>query len=302
MDSEFSRKKLLVFGTLFLVVLAIPITVYTALRQQDTQTKAADSPETIVIMAINGQQITKAQIRAVAQEQNDPSAVDRQALLDAKDRLAERKILDIAALNYKITADPSRVNRFKQEGLSDTDAKYEALKQQVILRAVNSTEALVIGFWNPPESSENALNVEEKENAEEQLEVGTPALDDIEAKMKANEDVLEAAEAVLEDNPELEPVLAVNGYILSLLTDETGRALSAYPLIYEWGDNSFDDETRNAVFALSKNAVGKVTDTKDNRGGSVYKIVNRGNQNGSSTYDAWLTEQKATFVKDVATL
>ncbi len=301
MDSEFSRKKLLVFGTLFLVVLAIPITVYTALQQKDTRTKAAVSPEDTVIMAINGQQITKADIRKVAEEQNDSSAVDQQALLDAKELLEERKILDVAADNYNLTPDPDRVDRFKQDGLSDAEAKYEALKQQVTLKAVNSSEALSIGFWNPPTSGRVALSAAEQTVATSQLAAGVPALDEIETRMKAGEDTLEIADSILESNPELSSVLAVNGFIFDLLTG-ISRAQASYPIIYEWGDTSLDDETRNAVFALSQNSVDKTINTTDNRAGSVFRIVNKGNQNGSSTYDAWLTEQKATLVRDIAPL
>ena len=42
MDSEFSRKKALVLGVLLLVFLAIPFTVYTALQQQETRTRAIE--------------------------------------------------------------------------------------------------------------------------------------------------------------------------------------------------------------------------------------------------------------------
>ena len=40
MDSEFSRKKALVFGVLLLVFLAIPVTIYNALQVQENRTRA----------------------------------------------------------------------------------------------------------------------------------------------------------------------------------------------------------------------------------------------------------------------
>lgn len=303
-DSEFSRKKLLVFGALIFVVIAIPVTVYMALQQQNSQSKAeveTEVPEDSVIMIIDGEQITKAQIREVAEEQNDPTAVDHQALMDAKETLEERKILDVAAKTYNITLEQDRVERFKQEELSDTEAKYEALKQQIVLKAVNSVEALSIGFWNPPAADIDTLSTEERVDAAEQLTEGIPVLDEIETRMTSGEDTLEIADSVLEDNPDLEPVLAVNGYIYSLLTG-VERAISSYPAIYEWGDNSIDDQTRNAIFTLAVDSVEKVQDTKDNRGGSVFRIINKGNTSGSSTYEAWLTEQKTILVQDVSTL
>lgn len=283
------------------MVAAIPVTLYYALQEQDTRTSASEISEDTVIMVIDGQKVTKAQIRDVAEEHYDPTAIDQQALLDAKEILEERKILDIAASNYGITPDQDRIDRFKLEDLSDTQAKYEALRQQVILKTVNSIEALSIGFWNPPLSGINSLTAQEQAAARTQLAVGIPVLTQIENRMKAGEDALEIADDILADNQELEPVLAVNGYIFAPLTD-ADRAISSYPLIYEWGDNSLDSQTRNFLFTLAQNAVGKSQNTPTNRGGSVFRVITRGNQNGSSTYGAWLTEQKASLVQDVSSL
>lgn len=282
-------------------MLAIPVTIYTALQQKDTQTKAADVAETEVIVAINGEQITKADIRKVAEEQNDPTAVDRDALISALERLKERKILDIAANNLGITPEQSRLAKYSGAGLSDTEAKYEALKEQIILRNVNSVEAISIGYWNPPASGLKALTSSEQADASEQLTAGSPALNSIEEAMENGDDVLEIAESVMADSPELATVLAVNGYILDGLGNED-KKYAAYPIIYEFGDSPLDVGTRDIVFALSRNEIGRASNTSDNRGGSVFKVVNKGNSNGYSSYEAWLTEQKASLVQNASSL
>lgn len=304
MDSEFSRKKLLVFGTLLLIVVAIPVTLYTAVNQQNkntTQSQAADSSEDTVIVAINGAQIKKSDIRKVAEEQNDPTSVDQQALVNALDTLTERKILDKAATDLGITPEPARVSKYEEEGLTETEAKYEALREQVILRNVNSVELETIGFWNPPSVGVSALSAEEQEDASTQLASGIPALNEIESRMNDGDSVLEIADDLIGTNPELAPVLAVNGYIVEPL-DETDRIFAARPIIEQYGDTAFDTQTRDAAFNTAKNSIKKISNTSENRGGMVIRVINKGNLNGSSSYEAWLTEQKASSVQPVNSL
>ena len=303
-DSEFSRKKLLVFGTLLLVVLAIPVTLYTAVnlnQKTNTQSKAANVPEDTVIVAINGQQYKKSDIRKVAEEQSDPSSVDQAALTNALNTLIERKILDKAATDLGITPEKARIDKYQQEGLTETQAKYEALREQVILNAVNSVEVISIGFWNPPSAGVNTLSAEQQDKAATELSEGIPALNEIESRMNDGGDPMKIADDIVADHPELAPVLAVNGYILSTLNEDS-RVFAEYPTIAEYGDSSYDNQTRDGVFNVAENGVKKITNTSGNRGGMVVKIVNKGNLTGSSTYQAWLTEQKASSVREVAAL
>jgi len=303
-DSEFSRKKLLVFGTLLLVVLAIPVTLYTALNlnnKSQTKSQAADVTEATVIVAINGEQIKKSDIRKVAEEQNDPSSVDQQALIDALETITERKILDKAASDLGITPEQARLTKFEDDGLSEMEAKYEALREQIILKSVNSTELITIGFWNPPSAGVTSLSVDEQTAAADELAAGIPALDEIEGKMSDGDDPLDIADAILIDNPDLKNVLALNGYILDPL-DQVDREFASQPIIEEYGDTALDAQSRDAIFNTSKNGVKKISNTSENRGGMVIKVINKGNINGSSSYDAWLTEQKASSVEPVNAL
>lgn len=300
MDSEFSRKKLLVLGVLLLVFLAIPITVYTALQHQSSNSRADVSDDSVVAM-VNGQQVTKAQVRAVAEEQYDPADVDQPALQDALEILIERKILDNAANTFSLVPEPARVDRFKQEGFSDTDAKYEALKQQVTLKAVNSREVLSIGFWNPPSAGISTLSIQEQSTASNELLSGIPALNTAETRMRAGDDVQEIGDSILAQYPNLAPVLEVNGIIYAPLNDEE-KSLSSYPQIYEFGDLSLDNETRDAVFAQNQGGIVKTTDSEANRGGTVIKVETKGNVNGANTYEEWLAQQKTSLVQNVGSL
>lgn len=280
------------------MVLAIPLTLYTALnlKPKNTITKAA-VPEDSIIVTIDGVNYTKAQIRQIAEEQIDPTAVTQEDLQVALDVLIERKILDKAASDYNIAPDPDRVAKYKQDELSDTEAKYEALRDQIILKAVNSAEVESIGFWNPPASGIGGLSTQEQTLAAQQLTSGNSALDEIQTRMQNDENALDIADDILASNLDLADVLAVNGYIVSTLNQQD-RAYASYPTIQEYGDNAYDDQIENEVFnIMNEGEVKKVTNTTDNRGGSVFKIVKRGNVNGSGSYDSWLTERKAALVQ-----
>lgn len=301
MDSEFSRKKALVLGVLSLVFLAIPVTVYTALQQQNSTIKASGSSEEEVVAIVNGEQITKAEIRTVAEEQYAPSSVDELALQDAQEILIERKILDVAVQTYGLTLDQKRVDRFKSEEFTEIDSKYEALKQQVTLAAVNSREAYSISFWNPPSDGINTLSIEEQADAAIQLSSGIPALDLIEDSMKSGENLEIIIQDTLNVNPELTTVLSLNGYIFAPL-DNFERSIASYPQIYEFGNSSVDSDVRGVLFAQSKGGVVKVSGTESNRGGYVFKVENVGNESGSSTYEDWFEDQKSTQVQIVNSL
>jgi hypothetical protein len=302
-DSEFSRKKLLAVGALLLVLVGVPVTVYMALHRQSSNSHASTSTTTedTVVVTINGEQVTKAQVRAVAQETYEPSAVDTQALNDALDTIEERKILDNAATTYSLTPDTARVQKYTQQDFSDTEAHYAALREQVILKAVNSREASSVGFWNPPTAGVSSLSVTEKDTAATQLASGIPALTTAEDMMKAGKTPAQIADAILKNKPELGPVFATNGYIYSTLTSD-GKVMASYPQIYEFGDPGVDSQTRDALFAQDQGAVVKVTDTEGNKGGNVFKIEVKGNVTGAATYDDWLTSQKASLVKPITPL
>lgn len=299
MDSEFSKKKLIVVGVILLLLVAIPATVYVALQQQDTRSQASDEPDSTVVAVINGEQITKGDVREVAEENNDPTMVNDVALKAALETLEERKILDDAKNSLGITVDPGRVERYEAEGFSPTQANYEALKQQVILRVVNSREALSIGFWNEPISGVTEQTVEEQDNSADELALGVPALDQAQTDLYAGENIDVIADEILTKSPDLRPVLAVNGFIYYPLDNED-KVLASYPKIYEFGDSILDDQTRDILFSIpAVGGVAKAVNTEANRGGRVFKLVNRGDPNGAGTYAAWYAQQRQNLVQNL---
>lgn len=299
---EITRKKLFLIGSFVVVLIAIPLTVYITQKQQETRSQASEVLESRVVAIINGEQITKAEVRKVAEEQNAPSAVDAQALKDGLSTLEERKILEIAAEELGIG--PSQelvIERAAQDGVSEIQARYEVLREIVILAKVKSRQALSIEFWNPPQSSRDSLTAEEKENADNELSDGIPALAEAETGIRSGENIMDIGQSLITRYPSLAPVLGVNGYILSEL-EETEKEKASMPQIYEFGDSSLDRITLSALFAMEVGEVKSVTNTSSNRGGTVFKLVSKGNEGGELSYEDWLDKQKRALVEDLGVL
>lgn len=300
-NNEYSLKKVAFFLLLLIALFAIPLTVYLVQRQQEIRTRATQVPEDTVVMVIDGQQYTKADVRKIAEEQNDPSTVDSEALKVALGTLEERKILDKATSELGIQIDSAQVQKLTEDDYSDLEARYEVLKNQVILAAVKSRQALSIEFWNPPADSLNSLSAAEKTAAANELRDGIPALAEAENRLKTGEEILDVGDSLIVKYPSLKPVLAINGNILDSLVDSE-REEARRPRIYEFGDSNLDKETLDALFAMNVDEIRSITNTKDNRGGTVFRLASKGNDSGEPSYESWLEKQKSSLVRQVSSL
>jgi len=280
-----------------LALFAIPITVYIAQRQQNTQSNASVVSEDTVVAVINGKQITKAQVRAVAEESNKPADVTPEILKSTLSIIEEREILDNAVNTLGIQVDSSWVGELIAEGYSENDAKYQVLKNQTILKAVKSRSAVTIQFWNTPEAGLASLTTSEKQAAEKQLSDGTGALAEAETGLVRGDNPLEIGDALIAKYESLKPVLAVNGVIVDGLSNSE-RDAASHPQIYQLGDSGLDQETKNALFGMAVNDVKTVSDTPTNRGGIVFKVISV-NDSGASTYDEWYAQQKSSLVQNL---
>jgi len=298
---EITRKKLFLFGSFIVVMLAIPITVYLSQQQQDQRSQASEVPDsTVVAIFDSGEQITKGQVREVAEEQSAPSSVDAEALKVALSNLIEMKILDKAATDLEIDIDQDWVDELIEGGLSENDAYYEVLRNQVTLKAVKSVSAYTVQFWNTPASGVSSLTQEEKALSAKQLTDGTPALNRAQALLGRGDDILEVGDTVLTEFPSLKPVLAINGYILNGLP-ESERIMAKRPQIYQRGDSGLDSQTQEVIFNLDEGNLASARNTESNRGGILFKIVSV-NETGTETYDEWFEGQKSELVDDLGVL
>lgn len=293
---QITKKKIFIFLSLLVVIIAIPLTIYLSQQQQESRSSASAVEDSAVIATINGSNITKADVRAIAQEQYEASAVDDQALRDGLDVLEERRILDIEAQGKGISPDPSEVQaRMSEEGLTRTQAYYGVLRDSVTLVEVKSRQILSMGVWSPADSDLSSLDPADKNTAKTQTQDGLAALPGIQTKMESNEDLLTIADSVISQYPSVKDAIAINGSKLTDLTQAEKNAVTK-PVIVEFGDSSMDTTTLNSLFAMEVGSVKTISKTEANSAGVVFKVLQKGNDRGLTTYDAWLNVQKNALI------
>jgi hypothetical protein len=297
------NKKFAIFAIIILVAIALPVTVFMVRQQQTIQNQAAQSlaPNTVVAM-FNGQKIYKKDIQKVAEEELSPTLVDREALKDALNTLIERKILDKEKETKNIAVSTDEITRVENlEDLLQTDAYYAVLKSKITMLDVRSVKTVSISFWAPQKADQADLTDEEKQVVQNEIIQAPAAFADIELAMQSSQDLLAVASSAATKYPILAPVLAINGSILSSLDDsEKTRALE--PQIYEYGDTSLDQITLNGLFSMSVDDIKTFYNTETNQGNIVFKVVEKGNETGATSYEDWLNQEKNLLVTIVYSL
>ena len=294
-----SRRK--VFSILIVVILlaAIPLTIYLVSQRQEIRQQAAPvvSPDTVIVK-VNGEDIKKVDLDNFVINEIGSETSDRQTLTDALDTIIERKILDKALTDNNLSVDQAEVSkRVTTEGFSDIEAYYEILKEKVIMANVKARSAISIGFWIPP--TDNNLTDQEKSQIQARLADTAKALNDIQTKLSSGEDPINIAQAVGVSYPSLKPLLAVNGYISEEIND-ANREIALMPQVYQLNDSSLDQTALNDLFTIPETgAIKIISNTESNRGGSVFKLAEKGNDSGAGSYEDWLSSQKNNLVVPV---
>lgn len=287
---EITRKKAIALLVLIFIFVGVGVTVYLSQQNQDTRSRASeDSPESTIVATVNGEDITKAQVREVAEEQFAPEAVNQEVLKDAMDVLIERMILDDAAQAQNISVDTTQVeNRMSSFDLEQNEAYYDLLRDEVILKNVKSRKAQSIGFWAPVEADQANLEPEDKTTAVAQIQAGKNALPEIERSLgSASADPASIVNSISSKYAVLAPSITLNGYRVSEVDEAEISGISAYK-IYEFTDSNLDPSVLNGLFAMETGDVALYSPTETNAGGVVFKLIEKGNDSGSGTYEEWL--------------
>lgn len=284
-------------------MLAIPITVYVAQRQQNTQSNASVVSDSTVVAMVNGQQITKFNVKKVAQEQYEIGAVDSQALNDSLKAIIERRLLDAEASSQGITINPSDIQvRMDDEGLSNTQAKYDLLREKVAQAVAKNWQVYVIGFWVPPSDQQANMTADEKTTAAKQLTDGLKALDEAENLMSGDKSALEIAQSLIKKYPSLEPVLGVNGYLVAQAEKANELSLLENPRIYYYQSASVGQSLFDTIYSLNATGEIKKALSEKDSGGNVVKLINSNTNATFNTYEEWLANKKQSSVQILSPL
>lgn len=291
-----SKKTAAILVALFFVV-SIPLTVFVAKQPQTTDIGAANplTPDTLIAV-FNGQKIYEKDLEKVAAEQNDPDAIDKEALKDALDTLIQRKVLDLEKQEKGIEVSQDEISqKAAEQDLESNQAYYEVLKDKVTMLDVQAMKVASVGFWSPKNDNLESLTADEKTLASRQAQQGSQALSEVETRLTSGEDLLTIAQSIALKYPVVGPAISINGYILDTLSESERQSLSSYEII-EKGNADLDNSIRTGLFAMAENEVKTFENTETNKGGFVFKILQKGSDSGFATYDAWLKSKENSLV------
>lgn len=293
-----SNRILSIIFLLFLLA-AIPLTIGLLKQRQNLTQHAAPvlAPDTVIVK-VGNQSILKGDIDANAINVYGSAEVDKASQTDILNSLIESDILEqTAATENAAPFQEVVVQRAQEEGIDESEAREEMIKENIILKDVKSAQAISIGFWSPTNTS--ALSADEKAKAEQQLSDGKLALPEIQSALEAGtENPLQIAESIIQKYPSLSPVLAVNGFIVSSLTDQE-KTTAGDPSIIEFGDANLDPSVLSGLFQMNEGDIKTFLATETNNGGFVFKLVSKNVNSSYETYDDWLSNAINTLVTPI---
>lgn len=283
-----------------LAIVGLPATIYLTQQQQNTKQEATTGFTDDTVVAIYDGQIKIKDLRAVAEEQYAPTAVNNTVLKIALNILLERKILDKEKINQKISISQQEVDDLVlSTGLPEKEAYYKILRTKVGLTNARNWQVYTIGFWAAPSSDLANLTDEEKASRSAILAQGLPALKEAEQRLRNGETASIIAENLLAKYPALNGVLAVNGTIITRDIESPPELDEAEIFYYE--PSGEGQPFYDTLYSMSNDGSVKSIVFSDNSGGSVIKLVKYHPETTFNSYKDWL-DNKKSLVKIVYSL
>jgi len=285
--------KLAIGALIVLALVALPTTIYLTQQQQTVQQQAAPTDDKIVAV-YNGENITRADVQALAEEWYPTNEIDSQALQDALDVLLERKILDKEKTDKNINISQEEIQaKIDSDSLSFKEAEYAVLKDLVTQQEVKNWQVYTIGFWQPSTSDLAELTEEEKAERIQILSTGKSMINEAKTRLENDESAFSIAKSLLSKNPNFRGVLAVNGYQIQL--DSEGSPEFEDPKTYTHQTKGIGQPFYDTIYSLKQAGEVKLNNPPDGSGADAIKLVST-NDSAFNTYENWLADKKKTAV------
>ncbi len=302
MPTIIHNKKIISIILVALILLTIPLTLYLTQQEQDIRQEAARPTLQNGLVQVGGNVITKNDLQEKIDKVYRGNPTDQTSLQPLLDELVEEELLRQAASTLNLSVNGQDVReKMNEKGIASIDSEStlsnevnsDVLKEKISKKVAKTREAFTVGFWIPPKNYDVPLTQEQKELIQKQREEAGPALTIIEERMKKGDNPVDIARGINQQFPSLQPIIAVNGYILATTQNQS---LFQQPILYEFEKNRANVAYFKKLFEASQNQVIVVKDTGTNDGGSVIRVVSA--TNGSyNNYKEWLNDQKAKRVK-----
>lgn len=290
-------------AVLVILAVSLPLTIFLTQQQQTIKSGAANTiTDATVVGSFNGSQFTVGTLKDVILEQyGSDSLYNSDTLKIARDIYVERRILDTKSAELGLSISQTDIDSLAvNTGLTPTQAKYELLKQQIILTQVNYVKAVSIGFWVPPGGEIDNYATEVQQIVQKQKDEGAGAIAQASASFNNGQDVLTIAQSIYA-NPaysDLKPVLSMNASKFAQIPD-SDKQTAAQPVLYEYGDTNFDSKTRDLLFGIAKGEVATSISDQSSGGEAVFKVIEKGSGTFNS-YKDWLNKQESDVYNPVS--
>ncbi|OGH11285.1 MAG: hypothetical protein A3B38_00470 [Candidatus Levybacteria bacterium RIFCSPLOWO2_01_FULL_36_13] len=288
------NKKLALGILIVLAIVALPTTVYLTQQQQTVQQQAAPTATGDKIVAVyNGENITRAQVQALAEERYPTNEIDNQALRDAMDTLLERKILDKEASIKNINLSEEEIQaKVENDGFSETEARYSVLREKVTELNTKNWQVYTIGFWTPT-ATNSELTAEEKTQRTAILSMGKTMINEAKTRLENDESAFSIAKSLLSKYSNFQGTLAVNGFQLAPNSEATPEMENPKTYVYEL--KAVGQPLYDTIYSLQNEGEVKLNNPLDGSGADAVKLVGKNNSN-FNTYEDWLKDKKSTAV------
>ena len=232
--------------------------------------------ENPLLATVAEEKLYKSTVEEIAKEQYVPSAINSDVIKLFLDIAVEREILDLEAKRLGIVIP---LTGSKQQ-------HYDVLKKKITAASIESVSAYEISFWVPPPA-----DYPQKPEYEEIRQTGKIALDEAEEKLKNKENPLLVTQILYSKYPILQPILALNGYLLKSKTDDS---IFSKPRTYTYDKRNAGQAFYDTLFSLQKGEL-KKSIWIDGSGGAVIQIISV-NLGSGLDYDEWLAVKKKELV------
>lgn len=280
--------------------------VYLSQQEQDPRQEAsvAETPPGTVAV-VHGEVITKEYLQRKAREQYVPEAITKEVLAIMLENEIEKRLLERQARDEGLNiSDSATIEHtrllYPDEELTPAmleQGRQVLLKEDVSKNMSKTREAYTIGFWLPPEGYQEPVTEEQRRAVSAQRQVVPQFVTEVKKRLETNEDPLSIAKDMLRKYPVLEPILAVNGYLLSTTTNE---GLLTVPAVYTYKDTTAQTPFFSVLFSMQPGQVREVTSSTSD-GGLVIKVLSA-TDGPFDNYQEWLQTQKQQYVRLITPL
>ncbi len=279
-----------IVGILVLVIGLLSVLLISRNSKNSGNNQTAVQTGNPLLATVGNQKIYKSTVEKAASEQYDPNSLTNKVIKEYLEVVVERAILGIEADKQEITVTTNDIADYQAKYpliRNQNTIRFNIIKEKLIAKDVNYVDAYTVGYSIPPLGDGYVQTPENVERRALENTIG----DQLVQQINGGEDPLTAAESVYNEYSIIQPVLAVNGYILQSAVDK--EALKD-PRRYIYDPRNEGQQLYEALFTQATGFAQKHV-WSDGSGIVVIQVIDA-HKSSIDTYNDWLNTKKKELV------